>query len=80
MINDVIDYMVRNNIVWRMVGVRRPLTDSMVKDLDLMLDAALHSGKFHEKALFQILDNRLELYRSEYWDVSKYANNRKSYK
>lgn len=68
MIENLINKLITNNVMHRLVGIRKELEESKINDLELMSDYALNNP-FHFSAFKMIYDNRVEMYERQYYNV-----------
>lgn len=71
MIENIISNLLNNNLLHRMIGVRRKLKPDMMKDLQLMIDYA-EVDAFHYSMYKEIYDNRVTMYENRFWDVTPF--------
>ena len=78
----ILEFIIQNNVPWRIIGKRRKLTEDIKNHLDGIYKSLLEFDKLDlgiKNPFIEILNNNLRMFEKWYWDVEFYKNLVKEY-
>ncbi|MHA1690093.1 MAG: hypothetical protein ACTSU7_00515 [Candidatus Heimdallarchaeaceae archaeon] len=78
----LLEFIIQNNVPWRIIGKRRKLTEDIKNHLDGIYKSLLEFDKLDlgvKNPFIEILNNNLRMFEKWYWDVEFYKNLVKEY-